>query len=69
VDTSRPSLRTNLTRLVKVPSLKNAKKLVVKGKVVLSAGTSFAGDVAITNAADEWKTLPAGDYKDQTVEL
>jgi hypothetical protein len=54
---------------VKVPSLKNAKKLVVKGKVVLSAGTSFAGDVAITNAADEWKTLPAGDYKDQTVEL
>ena len=58
-----------MTRLVKVPSLKNAKKLVVKGKVVLSAGTSFAGDVAITNAADEWKTLPAGDYKDQTVEL
>jgi len=51
------------------PSLIDCNKLTIEGKVVFAAGVIIKGDVKIVNAADEVKTLAAGEYADKTVEL
>mmetsp|Transcript_64628 Transcript_64628/g.94655 ORF Transcript_64628/g.94655 Transcript_64628/m.94655 type:complete len:535 (-) Transcript_64628:67-1671(-) len=52
-----------------VPSLKHCEKLSVKGKVVFEKGIVFKGKVTIVNSADEWKTLAAGTYENQEINL
>merc|ERR1719420_521693 len=52
-----------------VPSLKQCKKLTVKGEVVFSAGTTFIGEVTVKNTSKDPVTLPKGTYKDTTIEL
>ena len=52
-----------------VPSLKDCKKLTVKGEVVFTEGTVFVGEVTVKNTSSEAVTLPKGTYKDTTVEL
>ena len=51
------------------PSLIGCSKLVVEGKVVFAAGVVIKGDVKIVNAADEVKTVAAGEYADTTITL
>ncbi|CAK0781252.1 hypothetical protein CVIRNUC_005325 [Coccomyxa viridis] len=52
-----------------VPSLIHATSLTVKGPVRFQAGTSFAGDVLVTNESSEPQDLPAKAYKDSLVNL
>merc|ERR1719460_1769377 len=52
-----------------VPSLKQCKKLTVKGEVVFSSGTTFVGEVTVKNTSSSPVTLPKGTYKDTTIEL
>jgi UDP-N-acetylglucosamine pyrophosphorylase len=52
-----------------VPSLKECKKLTVKGEVVFSPGTTFVGEVTVKNTSSSPVTLPKGSYKDTTIEL
>merc|ERR1719316_410617 len=52
-----------------VPSLKDCKKLTVKGEVVFTEGTVFVGEVTVKNTSSKAVTLPKGTYKDTTVEL
>merc|ERR1719379_1303416 len=52
-----------------VPSLKDCKKLTVKGEVVFSPGTSFVGEVTVKNTSGSPVTLPKGKYTDTTIEL
>merc|ERR1719453_866039 len=52
-----------------VPSLKQCKKLTVKGEVVFSAGMTFVGEVTVKNTTSSPVTLPKGSYKDTTIEL
>merc|ERR1719326_2169940 len=52
-----------------VPSLKECKKLTVKGEVVFSPGTTFIGEVTVKNTGSKPVTLPKGKYTDTTVEL
>jgi len=52
-----------------VPSLKDCKKLTVKGEVVFTEGTIFVGEVTVKNTSSEAVTLPKGTYKDTTIEL
>jgi len=51
------------------PSLLHCSKLTVEGKVVFAKGVTFKGAVKVANAGPEPKTLKAGTYQDQTVEL
>ena len=51
------------------PSLIECKKVTIEGKVVFAAGVTVVGTVKFVNAAGEPKTVPAGTYTDQTVEL
>ena len=51
------------------PSLIGCSKLTIEGKVVLATGVVFKGEVKVVNKADESKTLAAGTYESQTVEL
>lgn len=51
------------------PSLGDCHHLHVHGPVAFSAGTVFHGNVTVTNAAKEEKTLPPGTYTDQKIEL
>ena len=51
------------------PSLLRCKKLEIKGRVVLSAGVVFEGDVKIVNTADAAEVVPPGVYSDQSIEL
>ena len=51
------------------PSLIDCTKVTVEGKVVFAKGVVIKGDVKIVNKADETKTLAAGTYTDQTIEL
>ena len=50
------------------PSLIGCKKLTIEGKVVISAGVVFKGEVKVVGG-DDWKTLAAGEYADTTVTL
>jgi len=52
-----------------VPSLKGCSKLSVKGKVILSPGTTFKGKVSLTNPTDDWVTLKAGTYEDAEIDV
>ena len=51
------------------PSLIKCKKITVEGKVAFAAGVVVEGTCKFVNTADEFKTLAAGTYADQTVEL
>jgi len=52
-----------------VPSLKACKKMEIKGEVVFAAGVVVKGTVTFENKGEGKKTVAAGTYKDQTVEL
>lgn len=52
-----------------VPSLLCCRSLKVTGLVHFAEGVVIKGDVNVVNAAAERKSLPAGVYKDQLVEL
>lgn len=52
-----------------VPSLKECKKLSIKGKVKLSADTVFKGEVTIINPTDEWVTLKSGTYENAEIDV
>lgn len=52
-----------------VPSLRECKKLSVKGEVYLSAKNIFRGEVRVINTSSEPKALPAGVYENTTVDL
>merc|ERR1719487_1724774 len=51
-----------------VPSLKQCKKLTVKGEVVFSPGTTFIGEVTVKNTSSKPVTLPKGKYTDTSIE-
>jgi len=52
------------------PSLINCKKLVVEGaSIAFAAGIVFEGSVKVVNGSGAKKTLPAGTYKDTTIDL
>jgi len=51
------------------PSLKQCRKLKVRGPVDFEAGIVLRGSVEIVNGASQPKGLPAGVYEDQTVTL
>jgi len=51
------------------PSLKECKKLEVKGACAFEKGVICKGEVTFSNAGDEKKTIAAGTYENQTVEL
>jgi len=51
------------------PSLVQANKFTVKGEVWLSSGVVIIGDVEVVNSSSEPKVLPAGEYKNITVDL
>ena len=46
------------------PSLKDCRRLTVRGPVLFSAENVFSGKVAITNPSNEARALPAGVYAD-----
>jgi len=50
------------------PSLIDCKKIVVEGDITFAAGITIKGTVTFKNAGPN-KTVPAGVYTDQTVEL
>jgi UDP-N-acetylglucosamine pyrophosphorylase len=52
-----------------VPSLLCCRSLKVTGLVHFAEGVVIKGDVIVVNVAAERKSLPAGVYKDQLVEL
>jgi UDP-N-acetylglucosamine pyrophosphorylase len=52
-----------------VPSLRGCRKLVVHGPVLFAAGNLIRGEVMVTNTSEEPRPLPAGEYRDQEVEL
>jgi len=52
-----------------VPSLKACKKMEIKGEVVFAAGVVVKGTVTFENKGEGKKTVAAGTYKDQTVDL
>ena len=52
-----------------VPSLAGCESLSIKGPVTFSPGTSFVGNVVITNNGTQPKSLPAGTYENKEVAL
>merc|ERR1712166_30931 len=52
-----------------VPSLKECDKLVIEGEVEFEAGVIVKGKVTFNNAGDGKKTVAAGTYENQTVDL
>merc|ERR1712194_159887 len=52
-----------------VPSLKECMKLTIKGEVEFAAGVVVKGDCTFSNAGEGRKTVAAGTYENQTVEL
>merc|ERR1711937_1107806 len=52
-----------------VPSLKGCTKLTVKGPVEFAAGVVCKGDCTFINAGEGKKTVAAGTYENQTVDL
>jgi hypothetical protein len=59
----------NLATQFGVPSLLNCKKLQVEGPVVFNEGAIFQGSVVVRNSSKQIKELPAGEYKDEIIEL
>ncbi|MFT4177496.1 MAG: UTP--glucose-1-phosphate uridylyltransferase [Luteolibacter sp.] len=52
-----------------VPSLLKCRTLKVTGPVRFEKGVVIEGDVTVSNASSDRKIVPAGTYKDQSVEL
>ena len=52
-----------------VPSLIDAKKLVISGPVRFSDGVKIVGDVSFTNESDETKWIAGGTYQDEHIVL
>merc|ERR1712086_1077626 len=52
-----------------VPSLKNCDKLVIKGEIELAAGVVCIGEVTFNNGGEGKKTVAAGTYENQDVDL
>merc|ERR1711920_1070362 len=52
-----------------VPSLKDCSKCVIKGEVEFEAGVVLKGEVTITSVGEGKKTVKAGTYENQTIEL
>ena len=52
-----------------VPSLKRCRALKVEGPVAFETGVVFEGDVTVANPGPAPRRLPAGLYRDTTVEL
>merc|ERR1711879_990046 len=52
-----------------VPSLKACTKLTIVGEVESAAGVVVEGDVTFSNAGAGKKTVAAGTYENQTVDL
>jgi len=51
------------------PSLKDCKKLEIKGECEFAAGVVCKGSVVFNNAGEGKKVIAAGSYEDQTVDL
>jgi UDP-N-acetylglucosamine pyrophosphorylase len=51
------------------PSLIDCEKLTVKGKMEFASGVVIKGDCTFENKSDEKKTVAAGTYENQTVDL
>merc|ERR1719310_2237424 len=52
-----------------VPSLIGCSSMKVVGSIEFAAGVVVQGDVTFQNSGAEKKVVPAGTYKDKTVEL
>lgn len=52
-----------------VPSLKQSRELVVRGPVKFSSNVSFAGKVKIENLGNQMRSIPAGKYEDEELQL
>merc|ERR1712217_968799 len=52
-----------------VPSLKNCNKLTIKGEVEFAANVVCKGECSFINISDSKKTVPAGTYENETVDL
>ena len=52
-----------------VPSLIDAKKLVISGPVRFSDGVKIVGEVSFTNESDETKWIAGGTYQDEQIIL
>lgn len=52
-----------------IPSLVKCKRLTIKGLVSMNEGTTFIGDVTITNNSGERKTIPRGEIADANVDV
>jgi hypothetical protein len=52
-----------------VPSLVQAKKLVISGPVRFSDGVKIVGSVSFTNKSAETKWIAGGTYENEQVEL
>merc|ERR1712187_591139 len=52
-----------------VPSLKECTKLVIEGEVEFAAGVIIKGSVTFKNVSDSKKTVPAGTYENESVDL
>jgi len=52
-----------------VPSLKDCQELTLRGPVLLSSKNTFHGKVTISNSSIGARRLPAGDYRDCTMQL
>lgn len=52
-----------------VPSLIKCRSLKISGPVQIDAGVAFEGAVEVSNPTKELRTLAAGRYKNQTVQL
>jgi len=51
------------------PSLRECRELKIRGKVGLSPANVFSGKVSVTSAHPDCRSLPAGRYADQSIEL
>jgi len=52
-----------------VPSLIDCKSLKIEGAIEFAAGVVIKGDVKIKNAGAEKKTVAAGTYENQDIDL
>ncbi|MEM6821877.1 MAG: UTP--glucose-1-phosphate uridylyltransferase [Verrucomicrobiota bacterium] len=52
-----------------IPSLKDCKRLTVKGSVLFEKPVSVKGDVTVTNSKSDSRPLPEGSYCDQEVDV
>jgi phosphoglucomutase len=71
LDDKKYKLVQNLEAATKAgyPSLVSCTKFSVKGEVWLSSSVVISGTVTVVNTSSEPKVLPAGHYRDTTVDL